>query len=223
MKEQIKNLDQKVDTQANTTNRNIKDLANMFEEELKEKYTTLDKKLEDDLKEIRAEITEKFETADTKLNNHIVNLENKIKILKENFKDVSKDFLDRLNAFREEINTKEDVLRDMFKKFNEETIEYQNNLKPVLEDLKSEQDLVKITVDVLKKQIHESAKEWVDEEIKLACKNKEKEILMNLWIDEMKNIIDNLDNLKKLHPKELKLHINEISSTIETFKKKFIK
>ena len=80
----------------------------------------------------------------------------------------------------------------MFKKFNEENIEYQNNLKPILEDLKSEQDLVKITVDVLKKQIHESAKEWIDEEIKLACKNKEKEILMNLWIDEMKNIIDNL-------------------------------
>jgi hypothetical protein len=102
-------------------------------------------------------------------------------------------------------------------------MEYRNDLKPVLEDLKSEQDLVKITVDVIKKQIHDEAKEWVDEEIKLACKNKEREILMNLWIDEMKDIVDDIDNLKKLHPKELKLHINEISTTIESFKKKFIK
>lgn len=50
-----------------------------------------------------------------------------------------------------------------------------------------------------------------------------KEILMNLWIDELKEIIDNLDKLKEINPKDLKLHINEISSTIESFKQKFIK
>ncbi|MFX0142383.1 MAG: hypothetical protein ACFFDN_52570, partial [Candidatus Hodarchaeota archaeon] len=87
---------------------------------------------------------------------------------------------------------------------------------------KSQQDLVKITLDVQKKQIFESAQEWINDEIKLACKNKEKEILMNLWIDELKNIINNLDKLKEIHPKDLKLHINEISSTIESFKQKFI-
>jgi len=93
----------------------------------------------------------------------------------------------------------------------------------MLESLKSEQDLIKISLDVLKKQIKDSAKEWINDEIKLACKNKEKEILMNLWIDELKQIIDNLDKLRELHPKELKLHINEILSTIESFKQKFVK
>jgi len=78
-------------------------------------------------------------------------------------------------------------------------------------------------VDVLKKQIKENAKEWITDEIKLVCKNKEKEILMNLWIDELKEIIGNLDRLKDMHPKELKLHINEISSTINSFKQKFVK
>ena len=111
----------------------------------------------------------------------------------------------------------------MIKKIDEENIEFKNNLDPVLENLKSEQDLVKIAVDVLKKQIKESAKEWIDDEIKLACKSKEKEILMNVWIDELKEIIGDIDKLKEIHPKELKLHINEISSTIESIKQKFIK
>ncbi len=44
---------------------------------------------------------------------------------------------------------------------------------------------------------------------------------MNLWIDEMKEIIDDIDKLKAMHPKELKLHINEISNTIDSFKQKF--
>lgn len=128
-----------------------------------------------------------------------------------------------MKIFNEEFETKEEVLRDIFKKFETDNTEFKNNLKPVLETLKSQQDLVKITLDVQKKQIHESAKEWINDEIKLACKNKEREILMNLWIDELKEIIDNLDKLKEMHPKELKLHINEISSVIGLFKQKFIK
>ena len=76
---------------------------------------------------------------------------------------------------------------------------------------------------MLKKQLFESAKEWIDDEIKLACKNKEREILMNIWVEELKDIIGNLDKLKETNPKELKLHLNEISSTIESFREKFIK
>jgi hypothetical protein len=82
---------------------------------------------------------------------------------------------------------------------------------------------VKITMDVLKKQIQESAKEWISNGIKEATKNKEKEILMNIWIDEMKEIINNVDQMKKMPPKEIKLQLNEISSTIESFKQKFLK
>ena len=109
----------------------------------------------------------------------------------------------------------------MLKNLEEDTTEFRNNLKPKLEDLKSQQDLIKITVDVLKKQIFENAKEWINDEIKLACKNKEREILMNLWVDELKDVIGNLDKLKGTNPKELKIHLNEISSTIESFRQKF--
>ncbi|MFX1452586.1 MAG: hypothetical protein ACFFCM_17240, partial [Promethearchaeota archaeon] len=123
----------------------------------------------------------------------------------------------------EEFSIKEEIIRDLISKINEEHADFENKLKPILESLKSEQDLVKISLDVLKKQIKESAKEWINDEIKIACKAKEREILMNLWIDEMKEIIEDIDKLKEMHPKELKLHINEISNTIDSFKRKFTK
>jgi hypothetical protein len=46
---------------------------------------------------------------------------------------------------------------------------------------------------------------------------------MNVWIDELKQIIGNLDQLKETNPKELKIHINEISKVIESFKQKYTK
>ncbi|MFW9878889.1 MAG: hypothetical protein ACFFG0_37895, partial [Candidatus Thorarchaeota archaeon] len=129
----------------------------------------------------------------------------------------------KFQRFREEFDIKEEVFRDMLKKFEEDSNEFRKNLKPELEDIKSQQDLIKITMDVLKKQIFESAKEWINDEIKLACKNKEREILMNLWIDELKEVIGDLDKLKETTPKGLKIHINEISTTIDSFRQKFVK
>ncbi|MFX0036894.1 MAG: hypothetical protein ACFE9I_14790 [Candidatus Hermodarchaeota archaeon] len=166
---------------------------------------------------------EKFSEINQKLNTNVVNLEHDIKSLIDKIKTSNEDFSLKLKNLKEEFDTKEEVLRDMFKKFDEENSEFQNNLKPILEDIKSKQDLVKITLDVQKKQIFESTKELINDEIKLACKNKEKQILVNLWIDELKNIIENIDKLKALHPKDLKLYIEEISHTIESFRQKFVK
>lgn len=222
-KDQFIQLDQKIEDRGNSTNKKIDDLANMFESELKEKFTTLLSNLKENVKTLNLEIEDKFKRVDRKLDEQVENLENQINSLLEKIKTLNEDFFTKLYNFKVEFDTKEEVLRDMIRKYHEENTEYKNDLEPILETLKSEQDLVKITVDVLKKQIKESAKEWIDNEIKLACKNKEKEILMNLWIDELKEIINNLDKLKEIHPKELKLHINEISHTIESFKQKFIK
>jgi len=223
VKDEFTQLDEKIVGQGNTTNKKIEDLANMFEGELKDKFININKKLEENFKTLNLEMENKFKDINQKLNENVNILEEKIGSLLDRIKTVEEDFSTKLKIFTEKVDTKEEVLRDMLKKFEADNIEFKNNLKPVLETLKSQQDLVKITLDVQKKQIHDSAKEWINDEIKLACKNKEREILMNLWIDEMKEIIDNLDKLKDMHPKELKLHINEISSTIGSFKQKYIK
>ena len=195
----------------------------MFEGELKEKFTNLSDKLEENFKTLNLEIENNFKVITQKLNENVNTLDEKIGSLLGRIKSVEEDFSTKLKILNEEFETKEEVIRDIFKKFETDDTEFKNKLKPVLETLKSQQDLVKITLDVQKKQIHESAKEWINDEIKLACKNKEREILMNLWVDELKEIIDNLDKLKEMHPKELKLHINEISTVIGSFKQKFIK
>ena len=223
MKDEFTQLDEKILGQGNTANKKIEDLANMFEGELKDKFTNINKKLDENFKTLNLELENKFKDINQKLNENVNNLEEKIRSLLDRIKKGEEDFSSKLKIFNEEVDTKEEVLRDMLKKFEADNIEFKNNLKPVLGTLKSQQDLVKITLDVQKKQIHDSAKVWINDEIKLACKNKEREILINLWIDEMKEIIDNLDKLKEIHPKELKLHINEISSAIGSFKKKYIK
>ena len=223
VKEEFTQLDEKIVGQGNTTSKKIEDLANMFEGELKDKFTKINEKLDENFKTLNLGIENKFKDINQKLDENVNNLEEKIRTLLDRIKKGEDDFSSKLKIFTEEIEVKEEVLRDMLKKFEADNIEFKNSLKPVLGTLKSQQDLVKITLDVQKKQIHDSAKEWINDEIKLACKNKEREILMNLWIDEMKEIIDNLDKLKEIHPKELKLHINEISSTIGSFKQKYIK
>ncbi|MFX1325781.1 MAG: hypothetical protein ACFE8N_12580, partial [Promethearchaeota archaeon] len=157
------------------------------------------------------------------LNDEVRNVESKIKTIINTIKAVNDDFTAKTQKIREVFDTKEEVLTDMLKKFEIDTKQYRHSLQPIIEDLKSQQDLVKITVDVLKKQIQESVKEWVANEIQVACKNKEKEILMNIWIEELKEIIADIDKLKETNPKELKVHLKEISSIIESFRHKFSK
>ncbi len=138
-------------------------------------------------------------------------------------KGMGEDLSNRIKSLKDEFDVKDKVLREIEEKHNEENLQFRNKLKPVLGNIKSQQDLAKITMDVLKKQIYESAKEWISNEMKKAVKNKEREILMNVWIEEIKEIISSADKLKKMNPKELKLQLNEISSTIESFKQKFVK
>ena len=232
--EHLKSLDLKVSDQINLfeknsteeinkTNQKIEDIANLFDTELNDKFNSLNQKLEDQNKIITTEFTNKFTILDKKLNSQRTNFQNKTKTLVDTIKALNNDFSSKLQIMRDEFNTKENVLREMFKKFALETEEYQNNLKPTLESIKSQQDLVKITVDVQKKQIRESAKEWITNEMKLALKNKEREILLNIWIDELKEIFMNFDKLKETNPKDLKIHIKEISTTIESFRQKFVK
>jgi len=216
-------LEKRLDEQINSINKKIEDITNIFDQELEDKFNNLNNKIEGNNKTLIEELESTSNKLDKNLKDQILNVEEKIKIIIDSIKAVNDDFSLKFQRLIEEFDIKEEVLRDMLKKFEEESIEFKNSLKPELEDLKSQQDLVKITVDVLKKQIFESAKEWIHDEIKLACKNKEREILMNLWIDELKEVIGDLDKLKETNPKELKIHINEISTTIESFRQRFIK
>jgi hypothetical protein len=66
----------------------------------------------------------------------------------------------------------------------------------------------------------DTIRETITSEINKKIKGRESELLMKIWIDEIKDIIGNFEKLKKLHPKEFSLQLKEISETIEIFKQK---
>ena len=216
-------LDEKLVAQISRVNQKFNDITTKFNKDLNDKYDILDKKLVDGFKKFGQAVDGRFNTFEQKINDNITRIEEKINSTLERITELRKDFSNEMNRNKEEFETKELVLRDIEKKHNEDNEKFRDQLKPVIEELKSQQDLVKITLDVLKKQIYDSAKEWITNEIKIAVKNKEREILMNIWINEMKEIISDVDKMKKMSPKDIKLQLDEISTTIESFKQKFIK
>ncbi|MHA2183912.1 MAG: hypothetical protein ACXAAI_02850 [Promethearchaeota archaeon] len=227
LKDHIKIINQKISKQLknleNHTNEQVNSLIKRFNQDLETKLNILDEKIEENLNTMKDDVEKKYSSLNNQITDFKNEMEGKIQIIINNIKKVNNGSLVRSQKIKEEFGTKEEILRDMLKQIDEKTDEFKNTLTPQLKNLKSEQDLVKITVDVLKKQIFESTKELINEEIRVACKNKEKEILMNLWIEELNEIIHNLDSLKKLHPKELKLHINEIFSIVDSYKSRLSK
>ncbi len=92
-----------------------------------------------------------------------------------------------------------------------------------LESLKAQYDVLKISYAVNEKSLLEKIKEIAQTEIIAAVKGKEIDVLMKLWIRELKDIITDFEKLKKMRPKELILQIDEITNIIDAFKQKLEK
>ena len=111
----------------------------------------------------------------------------------------------------------------MIQKFNEKMLKDKTQIDSNLEDFKNSVDVFKISLDTLEKGILENANAMISAQVRIVLKNKEKEILMNIWIKDLKEIVRDLDKMKDMHPKDLKLQLDEISSTIKSFKQKIVK
>ena len=111
----------------------------------------------------------------------------------------------------------------MIHKFDEQFTMDRNRIKSELEEIKSQQDVLKISYTIKEKQLSEKIQSMIYTEIRMVCQDKEKEILMNTWIDKLNEIVTDFEKLKKVNPKEFNIQINEISKTIELFKLKLQK
>ncbi len=108
----------------------------------------------------------------------------------------------------------------MNNEINEVITKTTSKIESELEDVKGQQDVLEVSFDVLEKKILEEAKSLIYSEVRMACKDKEDELLMNMWINELKEIINDFDKLKEMNPNDLKIQINEISKVIASFKEK---
>jgi len=111
---------------------------------------------------------------------------------------------------------------DMIKKFNEELLKHKSTMNEDMEKLKTQQDVLRISYTINEKKLMDKINSVIMEIINRRIEGKESEILMKIWINELKEIINNFEKLKKLNPNEFSMRLNEISETIEAFKQRLI-
>lgn len=175
-----------------------------------------------------AEQVEKLQLDNSKLSTKIsdmqkdltqrnINLESQ---LIQEVKEIKKMIYNTEEKIEETIKVQEDIIMGMMQKFNEEYFKHKTMVLKELEALKNSQDILKISYTINESKLLEQIKNVVKIEFNNKIKGQEAELLMKLWIDELKEIINNFENLKKANPKEFSVQLKEISDTINAFKQK---
>ena len=210
---------------------NLEDWVRYFDDNMKQIQTSISN-LEKTIKKEVSSIQERFKadvsnlekTLKTDVSNLDKTLKTDISKIQERItKDVSsiQDWIKRdVSNIQERIKTQEDVYSSKLKEFSEQYLIDKNNLTLEIQEIRGEHDTMKVSLTVSDKQLGERTKALVSNEIKNAAKGKEYELLMKYWIDELRDIVDNFDKLKRMHPKEFNLQLNEIAETVEIFKQK---
>ena len=223
IKEQINNLNQKLNEQFDTISKRI----NGEIEKIEKKIIQIDSKYEQNLKNLNDRIEKQLNEQISKLNQELLSQiekkDNEIKNINENIGNLQNFMEKNQIEIQEQLKVQEEISNDKINKFQGGYIKDKSNLDTQLEVLKNNVDVININIDVIEKRILENVKSIIYSEIKNMSYEKEQEILMNIWIDDLNDIINNLEKLKNLHPKDLKLKLNEISYVIDSYRQKFTK
>jgi vacuolar-type H+-ATPase catalytic subunit A/Vma1 len=151
--------------------------------------------------------------------------------LSDEMSSLNKKLSDEMSALKKsiELNQKqmqdhlknqEEIVTSMIKKYDEKFLQDKTKLTADIEELKNQQDVLKISFTFNEKQLLQKMQATINDDIKKAVKGKEKEVLMKFWIQDLKEIVNNFEKMKKMHPKEFTLQLNEIANTIQVFKQK---
>ena len=151
------------------------------------------------------------------------NIDGQSKVTTNNLKNLKEELNIFQHNLEDQINVQKEINSDLIQEFNKQFTTDKRILAEELEKIKGEQDVLKISYTINEKQLLEKIQVIIASEIRNVCSDKEREILMNIWIKELKDIIADFEKLKKMNPKEFTMKIEEISDTIELFKQKIIK
>lgn len=212
LKEKIDNIDQK-----------LKDQTGKIEKKIEEQFNKLDQKFTNQISEIIQMVDDRIGEFDQNIKTIANDIKDKVKSLSEDVQNLKSNLNISQDNIQTQIDAKDEVLTDMIKKFDEQFTKDKRHINEELETLKGQQDILKISYTVNDKQLMEKIEAMISGEVRNACGDKEREILMNIWIKELKDIIHNFEKLKKIHPREFNIKMNEIADTIEVFKQKIVK
>ena len=154
------------------------------------------------------------------LTNQIIKLETSLKSANELITAIKKDISLNQERMEQTIKTQEEIIMDMINKFNEQLLIHKSQMQEDVETLKTQQDVLKISYTVNEKKLMDKINISITKSLRKLIQGKESELLMKIWVDEFKEIIENFENLKKLKPKEFSIRLTEIADTIDIFKQK---
>jgi DNA repair ATPase RecN len=154
------------------------------------------------------------------LTNQIIKLESSIESAKEEISAMKKDISFNQERMEQTIKTQEEIIMDMINKFNEQLLIHKSQMQKDVETIKTQQDVLRISYTVNEKKLMDKINKSITKSLRKLIQGKESELLMKIWIEEFREIIENFENLKKLKPKEFSIRLTEISDTIEIFKQK---
>ena len=154
------------------------------------------------------------------LTDQITKLETSIESAKEDISAIKKDISLNQERMEQTIKTQEEIIMDMINKFNDQLLIHKSQMQKDIETLKTQQDVLRISYTLNEKKLMDKINTSITKTLRKLIQGKESELLMKVWVDEFREIIENFENLKKLKPKEFSIRLTEISDTIEIFKQK---
>ncbi len=178
--------------------------------------------LNEQTKKIKGKLDDYKDTGKTvqNLTDKVIKINEDLSYITKEIDLIKKDIILSQERIEQTIKTQEEIIMDMINRFNEELL---NHKKTVLEDiqkLKTQQDVLKISNTVNDKKLIAKMDDIVVKAINHKLEGKENEILMKIWLTDLKEIILNFEKLKTLKPKEFSIKLNEISEILEIYKQK---
>lgn len=154
------------------------------------------------------------------LANQMIELGTSMESAKKEILAIKSDISLNQERMEQTIKTQEEIIMDMINKFNEQLLMHKSQIQKDVETIKTQQDVLRISYTVNEKKLMDKINKSITKSLRKLIQGKESELLMKIWVDEFREIIENFENLKKLKPKEFSIRLTEISDTIEIFKQK---
>lgn len=143
------------------------------------------------------------------LTDQITKLETSIESAKEDISAIKKDISLNQERMEQTIKTQEEIIMDMINKFNDQLLIHKSQMKEDVETLKTQQDVLKISYTVNEKKLMDKINTSITKSLRKLIQGKESELLMKIWVEEFREIIENFENLKKLKPKEFSIRLTD--------------
>ena len=164
-------------------------MDNSFDQKIEDLIMIIDQKLEEHINLLDQKFQEQVNDLTEKLSNHVNSTKLITNGLEDKIDNLTKDISINLQNIQDQIKTQKDDNISMSNDINELITKTTSKIDSEFKQIKGQQDVLKVSFDVLEKKILEDAKTMIFGEVRMACKDKEDEILMNIWIEELKEII----------------------------------